>query len=106
MRRIGARLHTPLVRAFPCAHARVRARVPCTHAQELRGSKSGFMMLLLRQVGPRLLKTVKDMLRAVEKLLDHSSASLRALHRSLQEQGEQVLCQTHARFLFVSSEVF
>ena len=35
-------------------------------------------------IGPRILKTVKDMLRATEKLLDHSAASARALHRGFQ----------------------
>lgn len=31
-------------------------------------------------IGPRMLTSIKDMMRATEKLLDHSAASLRALH--------------------------
>jgi len=42
-------------------------------------------------IGPRILKTVKDTLRATEKLLDHSAASARALHRSLEESSAQLL---------------
>ena len=41
-------------------------------------------------IGPRILKTVKDMLRATEKLLDHSAASARALHRELEESGARL----------------
>ena len=41
-------------------------------------------------IGPRILKTVKDMLRAAEKLLDHSVASARALHRALEESGARL----------------
>lgn len=39
------------------------------------------------ELGPRLMTTVKDMIRATEKLLDHSVASLRALHLGLEEHG-------------------
>ena len=39
------------------------------------------------ELGPRLMTTVKDMIRATEKLLDHSAASLRALHLGLEEHG-------------------
>lgn len=38
-------------------------------------------------LGPRLLTTVKDMIRGTEKLLDHSAASLRALHHDMEEHG-------------------
>jgi hypothetical protein len=41
-------------------------------------------------IGPRMLKNIKDMMRATEKLLDHSVASLRALHHSLEERGAQL----------------
>ena len=42
------------------------------------------------EVGPRMLKTVKDLMRAIEKLLDHSAAQLRALHAALAARGDEL----------------
>ena len=42
------------------------------------------------EVGPRLMTTIKDMVRATEKLLDHSAASMRALHSEMEKHGEQL----------------